>query len=70
METNNKKEKWSKEKKIKLLRIAIALTVIIGISVGCFFIFKATGVTNVDNLQHFIESTGAWSVVVLSLIHI
>ncbi len=65
-----KREKWSKEKKIKLLRIAIALTVIIGISVGCFFIFKATGVTNVDNLQHFIESTGAWSVVVYLLLYI
>ena len=70
MEKNKKREKWSKEKKIKLLRMAIALTVIIGISAGCFFIFKATGVTNVDNLQHFIESTGGWSIIVYLLIYI
>ena len=70
MKNHKQREKWGKEKWIKFLRLAIALTVIIAISVGCYFIFKATGVTNVDNLQRFIESTGAWSVIIYLLIYI
>ena len=62
---NNKKEKWQ-----KILRLAIALTVIIGISVGLFFLFRGLGLTNVDTLQSYISSTGGWSVVVFLLIYI
>ncbi len=64
------KPKWSKEKKIKLLRVLIALLVIIAISVSLYFVFRATGITNVDKLQSFIQSTGAWSVVVYLLVYI
>lgn len=67
---NIERKKWDKEKKIKALRLLIALTVIIAISVGAFFIFKACGLTNVDNLQSFIEGTGGWSIVVFLLLYV
>ena len=62
---NNKKEKIR-----KIIRLAIALLVIISISVGLYFLFKALGITDVNKLQEWIASTGGWSVVVFLLIMI
>ena len=62
--------KLDREKINKIIRLAIALLVIIGISVGLFFLFKALGITDVNKLQEWISSTGGWSVVVFLLVMI
>ena len=54
----------------KKLKLIIALLVIIAISVSCFFILKACGVTNIDNLRVVVSNSGGWGIVVFLLLQI
>lgn len=58
------------EKRRKIIRLLIALLVIISISVGLFFIFRAAGITDIEKMQEWISATGGWSIVVFLLIQI
>ena len=58
------------EKRRKIIRLLIALLVIISISVGLFFIFRAAGITDIEKMQEWISATGAWSIVVFLLVQI
>lgn len=54
----------------KWLKVVIALLIIIAISVGIYFIFRALGITDINKLQEVIKSCGAWGWVVFLLIQI
>ena len=58
------------EKRRKIIRLLIALLVIISISVGLFFIFRAAGITDIEKMQEWISATGGWSIVVFLLVQI
>lgn len=47
--------------KQKIIKIIIFLAVVIGFSLGCYFLFKALGVTSVSTLRDVLASVGAWS---------
>lgn len=51
-----------KAKKSLIIKIAIILCVLVGISVGLYFLFKFLGITDVNRLQEIIASTGPWAV--------
>lgn len=50
--------------RIPIIKITITLLILIGISIGIYFIFKSLGITDIDNLHELISSTGAWGIVV------
>ena len=62
---NNKKEKIK-----KIIRLAIALLVIISISVGFYYLFQALGITDVNTLKEWTVSLGGWFYVVFLLLQI
>lgn len=54
----------------KYWKIIVALSVIIAISISLYFIFKALGVTNIENLRILIASCGAWGWFVFILLQV
>ncbi|MCR5741896.1 MAG: VTT domain-containing protein [Gammaproteobacteria bacterium] len=65
-----KKTKLTDERKKAMLRLTIALAIIIIVSVGIYLILKHVGATDTNKIKEFVESTGAWSIVVLLSIQI
>lgn len=50
-----------KEKTKNALKVIITLIILIGISVGSYFILKSFGITDIDKLRELIASCGIWS---------
>lgn len=51
-------------------KILICLLVVAIISIGCYFIFKALGVTDINSLRQIIESCGIWGWLVFLILQI
>lgn len=56
--------------KKKLIKIGIAILVIVGISVGLYFLFRTLGITDVNTLQQIIQQCGAWGWVIFLLLQV
>ena len=56
--------------KSKIIKLAIAIAVIISVSVALFFILRAVGVTDIDNLRYAIKSCGIWGWAVFLILQI
>lgn|SRR5574344_378358 len=59
-----------KKNKDKIIKITIFLLVIVGISCACYFIFRATGITNIETLREVIASCGVWGWVVFLIFQV
>lgn len=59
-----------KKNKDKIIKITIFLLVIVGISCACYFIFRATGITNIETLREVIDSCGVWGWVVFLILQV
>lgn len=57
-------------KNTKLLKFGLIILVLAAFSVSVYFICKAIGITDVATLRGFIESCGAWGIVVFVIIRI
>lgn len=53
-----------------VLKPILLLIILIAISIGCFFLFKALGITDINKLQTIISGTGKWAVIVFILIRV
>ena len=47
-------------KKNEILKIALMIITLVGIGVGCYFLFRSFGITDVEGLRTLIEKCGAW----------
>ena len=65
-----KKIKINKEKMKKYLKIGIVLLILIGISVGLYFLLKHFGFTDIEKLKGFLQSTGPWAIIVYMVVRI
>lgn len=63
-EKNGKKKGILSRNKSLIIKIIIILCVLVGVSVGLYFLFRFLGITDVNRLQEIIASTGPWAVVV------
>ena len=59
-----------KKNKDKIIKITTFLLVIVGISCACYFIFRATGITNIETLREVIASCGVWGWVVFLILQV
>jgi uncharacterized membrane protein YdjX (TVP38/TMEM64 family) len=59
-----------RETKQTVLKIIIIVSIIAAISAGIFFILRALGVTNRDELVEIVESTGVWGWLVFFLLEV
>lgn len=57
-------------KKNKILKFILVLVGLASISVGLFFVFKKTGITDIDRLRAIISKAGIWAPIIYILIRI
>lgn len=63
-------KKFFKNNKLTIIKLSIALLILVGVSVGVYFLFKKLGITDIDNLHSLIDSAGTWGIVLFIVLQV